>query len=198
MPSQDDQEFLEAQAADQQQKDLEAESELQHEEGWSTTQQTQPPELTRWQLSADDVLEFIEHELRGEILDNSGQNPKWTAAGQPILNERGVRTVVGILRHHVNKILFLSNLDDQQIYDIMYNLSNNLTQILFNNGDDFDINWARGHQNTIVDNVCDLVFVSLRQALDQGGRKFFSSSTKVLHRIDESPAHEKSKKFGLF
>jgi len=177
------------------QRNTESEAEIQ-DDGWSPTSEAQNQELTRWQLNADDILEFIEHELRGQDFDYTQRT--WLASGEAVLNERGIRTIIGVVRHHVNKVMFLSNLEDQQIYDMMYNLSNNLAQLLFNNGDEFGLDWARGHQSSLIDNVCDLVFAGLRKAYGEGERKFLGSHTRILHRIDESPQQTKQKRFGLF
>lgn len=182
---------------DAQQREMESEAEIQADEGWSSPMSTQDPQLTKWTLTPDELLEFIEHELRGEDFDF--ETKKWMIKSKAIMNETGVRQIISIIRHHVNKIFFLSNLDEPQIYDMMFNLSNNLTQLLFNNGTEFEIDWSKGHQNFLVDNVCDLVFAGLRKSYDQGERKFLGSHTKVLHRIDEGgPQMVQKRHMGVF
>lgn len=181
----------------QYQQEIETQADLQDDQGWTPTQSIQTPELTRWQLSPDEILEFIEHELRGEDFDYSKN--RWIQKSTPILNEEGIRFIVSKIRRKVNKITFLSNLDEQIIYEMMLGFSQTLTQEIFNNGEAWGIDWNKGHQNSIVDDVCDMVFIALRKALAQGERKFLGSHTKIMHRIDETPSRQvKEKKFGLF
>ena len=171
------------------------EQELTEDGGWSPVQQVQDPSLTRWQLSPEDILEYVEHEMKGE--DWSYDKRRWIKKGDAIFNEKGIRAIMTMMRHHINKVVFLSSLEDEHIYEIVYTLSNDLTQLLFNNGDDFALDWDKGWQNAVIDNLCTIVFISLRKAHAQGERKFLGSHTKIMHRIDEGAQGRREKK-GLF
>lgn len=179
-------------------RQVEDESEHINEGGWTPVREMQTDELTRHMLSSDDVIEQLEHQLRGEDFDYE-KNMWLKAVGKPVLNERGVRIIISRVRWYVNRVPFLSNLEDPQIYEMMYNFSNNLTELIFNNGDEWELNWAYAMQNNLVDEICDLVFIGLRRAFAQGERKFLGSHTKILHRIDESPNQKQAgKKWGIF
>ena len=83
----------------------------------------------------------------------------------------------------VNKISFLSNLSEAEIYEIVLTVSNNLTQNIFNNGEDMGVDWTKGFQSTIVDKVANMVFIGLKKAQGQGERQYRTRIEKVLRRV---------------
>lgn len=167
---------------------------------YTPVRDAQSTELSLFMLRPDDILEFIENELRGRDYDyitNAWIEPD-NPEEQRVLNENGIRAVMNLIRWHVNKVTFLTNLEDEHIYSTIYNLSNNLTQLLFNNGDIYGIKWEKAHQNLLVDNVCNITFMALRKAFADKERLFFGSHTQIIHRKDETPQGQQGKKWGIF
>jgi hypothetical protein len=176
------------------QREAEAQHELSTDSGWTPEKTMEQDEFMRWQFTPDDILEFIEHELRGEDFDY--QNNVWKRTGEPIMNEKGIRFLISMLRKRLNKIIFLSNLTDDHIYDIMLTLSNDLTQVIFTNGEQWELDFGRSFQDTLVNDICDLVFIGLRKAYEQGDRRSLNTITKVLHRVDETQNPDHRRKLG--
>ena len=72
-------------------------------------------DLTRWQLTAEDLLTELEHDLKGEEYDHKTRSWVLRSGGQPLMNQKGVRAVVSMVKPVVNKNTFLSNLSEKRI-----------------------------------------------------------------------------------
>jgi hypothetical protein len=153
-----------------------------------------PSDVTKFMLDTKKQLNEFEHQLRGEEFVNG----KWVQIGTPILNQEGAKKVVGYTRGYVTRTTFLSNLKQEEVYDLTKNFSFNITQLIFNNGEEWAIDWDRANQGFIVDTTSDIVFMSLARAMGQGERTFLGKSTHVQHHIQDAPQQRKEKKFGLF
>lgn len=176
------------------QQNLEDEANLQTDDGWLAPRDQQSADLTKFMLTPDEPLGIIEHELKGEIWLDDQQ--KWHKIGDPFLNDAGIRAIMSKLKFYSNKITFLTDLDNEYIYEMMLCLANDLTQLLFNNGEDYGIDWSKSHQNDIVNDITSIIFASTRKSYLQTFLKFLQTSTRTLHRVDESTGQKEKK--GLF
>lgn len=176
--------------------EIENEANIQEEAGWTPVREQQSADLTKWQLSPEPLLNLCEHELRGEAWDESSRT--WELVGEAIMNEKGIRAVISTLRFYVNKIVFLSDLENEYIFEMMRTLADDLTQLLFNNGEQFEIDWSKSYQNNVVNNITSLVFSATRKAYMEGERKFLQTSTRELRRVDEGYGQQKEGRFNLF
>lgn len=153
-----------------------------------------PSDVTKFMLETKKMLEAFEHQLRGEELENG----KWVHRYEAVMNEKGVKAIIRCISPYANKNTFLSNFEKQEVYDLTLNFSNNILQLLFNNGEDWGLDWDSANQGFIVDTASDIVFFSLARGQAQGEKHFLGSSTQIRHNIQEMPRQQKDKKFGFF
>lgn len=95
----------------------------------------QESNLIEFQLEMDNILERIDHLLRGHILkfDEKG-NMIWKEPGNSnyqVFNEYGVQEILRILSMYINRNTILSNYDDKVINWKVYDLGYNLTDLIF-------------------------------------------------------------------
>ena len=166
------------------------------------TYQAQPPDIVKFMLDINKEIQRFEHMLRGEQNIN-GEWKKVQIDGKnitPMMNEKGIMHIVGFLKVYAGRQIYLSNLDQQEIYDLTMNFSNTLAQIIYNNGENFEIDWNSALQNSIVDVASDLVFMSLSRAKGDRERGFWGSHTSVVHTINENQHNQakEGKRLGIF
>jgi hypothetical protein len=172
--------------------------ELQGDEDFATPLQGAGQDTTRWLLDTNYQIDRYMHFLRGEEYVDEKWQP--IQGMIPVMNQKGVMAVTSYTRQYASKIMFLSDIDKAEVYEITLNFVNVLTQLIFNNGEEYEIDWNSSMQNVIVDLAGDIVLMSLSRAINHGEKTFLGSHTKILHRIDESqrPSQDKEKKFGIF
>jgi len=91
--------------------------------------------LIEWQLELDNILERIDHLLRGHILkfDNDG-NLKWQEPKDKmyeIFNEYGVQEILRVLSMYLNRNTILSNYDEETISWKVYDLGMEISDLIF-------------------------------------------------------------------
>lgn len=162
-----------------------------------TPDQARDAGLTRWQLDSDDIIESLEHDLRGETLkmnpDTGLELWEKDKNHQPFLNEVGIKAVVNILKPIVNRNTFLTNYSEERVNDLLFYISNKITRTLYINYKDFEI---KPRFFPILNEMIQTFLESaLRRPQDQGERKFLSSTEQRRILIQEG---QQRKRFGLF
>jgi len=153
--------------------------------------------LTRWQLESEDILENLEHDLRGErwFVDKTGHGSwnKEDETHEPFLNEKGVKAIINILKPIVNKNTFLTNYSEERVNDLLFFISNKITRTLYCNYDEFEI--KPEFFPILNEMIQTFLESSLRRPQEQGERKFLSSTEQRRILVQEG---QSQKKFGLF
>lgn len=93
------------------------------------------PNLIQWQLELDNILERIDHLLRGHELkfDDKG-NLSWEESdnkNNKIFNEYGVQEILRILSMYLNRNTILSNYDEETINLKVYDFGMEITDLVF-------------------------------------------------------------------
>jgi len=78
-------------------------------------QQRYNSDFTKSLYETDDMLVQIDHFLRGKIKNAEGEFIK---VYEPIMSEEGINLLIGDLRFHINKVTFLSNLREEDVWRI--------------------------------------------------------------------------------
>lgn len=175
------------------------------------TYQAQPPDIVKFMLDINEEIKRFEHFLRGEQeIDGEwvemstviGTNPDGTekTLSDRVMNEKGIMRITGFMKMYLGRQTYLSNLEQQELYDFTLNFSNTLAQMLYNNGEEFELDWNNAMQNSIIDMASDLVFMSFARAKGDRERGFWGSHTSVVHTINENPKNQnkEGKRFGIF
>jgi hypothetical protein len=95
------------------------------------------PNLIVYQLELDNILERIEHLLRGDVIDTDQEGN--TVYVEPddksliVLNDYGVKLVMNIISTYLNRNTILSNYSEDRIKKILYNLSIELIDVIYVN-----------------------------------------------------------------
>lgn len=136
----------------------------------SSFNQQKDGNLIQFQLEADDILEKIEHFLKGDkIKENDGEIYYEEQKNKDliILNEYGVNSVMQILGNYVNKNTNLSYYDEERIYEIMGDLGDELAAFIFCNYEKMGLTteFKKSRYKLLVINVLHIIESSYRRAL---------------------------------
>lgn len=144
-----------------------------------------------WRLEARDIVEQIEHHLKGEFLvdkeitidDKLEIIQEWTAdPAAAVMNDQGVKSVVSLVQILVNKVTFLSNLDDDEIIDVCRDMHLAIARDVYNNWNDYGINKQPG---PIINEIMTLVFVGFKRAMGAGERTSLYALENINRNIHE-------------
>lgn len=95
------------------------------------------PNLIVYQLELDNILERIEHLLRGDVIEQDQEGnviyvePKDQSL--IVLNDYGVKLIMNIISTYLNRNTILSNYSEERINKILYNLSIELIDVIYVN-----------------------------------------------------------------
>lgn len=88
--------------------------------------QGQENNLIVWQLELDNILERIEHLLKGHVLKEDGKGGIDYVEPDDkrliVLNEYGVQMVMNFISFYLNRNTILSNYKEERIYEILHDL----------------------------------------------------------------------------
>ena len=144
--------------------------------GYMNSAQPQANDDYKWDVLATDIIEELEHDLKGEVFIRSDDpdtpeiEGKWEKrTGQQLLNEKGIREIITIVRSLVNKVMFFSNLDEYDIRLLTMRMRQNIAQNLFLNWEEYDI--KKSDLTIVTDKVVYFMYVALKRALFGEERK---------------------------
>jgi hypothetical protein len=109
---------------------------LEMQKGQSSLFQSQQMDnLAMWQLELDNIIERMDHLLRGHAIgfDDHG-NMSWKPTGdsaQKMLNEYGVQEILKILSMYLNRNTILSNYTNDVINEKVYDLGIDLIDLMY-------------------------------------------------------------------
>jgi len=164
--------------------------------------QATDPQLGRWVESADDLLQLLEYDLACKHIvykenKDGGITTDWIRdeGVEPLMNEQGIRFIIGKLRTVCSRNTFLSDLDENRVYQIGLLTSMSITANLYVRMKEF------GVKDTI---TCDLIIeeinnvmeLALRRAINRGEAKGLFSMHKTIESLQNRPQQQQSK--GLF
>jgi len=150
------------------------------------------PAFSRWQLDPRDVIELLEHALKGEVwkADEDGEGAgKWhrPIGVRPMLNEAGVQAILQKVTSMVNRVVIMSNLEEKAINSWLWDLGHELAAELVSRmwpENDWDIDFR--NLDVIHDMVMLMVEASLKRALLDGERKKLYEAQSIQEtRIDD-------------
>jgi len=150
----------------------------------------QDASLTKWQLWAQDLIEKMEHNLRGDKFKPDPEEPEkgeWKRAEESdrYMNEMGIRRCVGLADSILNKNTYLSALREDHIYQLYKNMSIDFSLMIAKNVEKFEIDTT--NLWIIHGIVMYPIFTALMRALNAGERQFLSKTERRLERIVEVP-----------
>ncbi len=148
------------------------------------------PNLIEYQLELDNILERIEHLLRGDILvtDDEGSVAYTTNPDteQIIFNEYGVQFLMNIMSFYLNRNTILSNYNEQRINQILYDLGYEITDQIFMNYENMgmDTKDKRKRYSIIVMELVHTVESAYNRALKGGERESLRTARSVTQTVN--------------
>ena len=152
-------------------------------------------ELTKWMLNLDKEIQELEFLLEGKWKnpstgkweDRYWKNPKTGETEQkytPMMNQKGVSSIMYALRFHLGKNPALSHLTEEDINTICLETEMALIRLLYSKADEFDIDKA----NLDMIQVCieHSIYFILRRALGGAERDIIGKERKIDEVITRS------------
>lgn len=160
-----------------------------------------PSEILELELNYGKTLDVLERKLRGEVeeMDKETNSRKWIRRHEPWMNNSGISKIIGIIRGHIDVNTFLTFLDNSEINQITWEISDEVTTILANKTNDFEIDptYLGIIQSIIINNI----FFALKRA--QGAltlKQIHSTTTRVENpmQLQQARARERKGFLGRF
>jgi len=138
--------------------------------------------IIKWQFNPDEIIDNFYHELLGEV---KVKENKWVKKFEPLINEKGAKAVITVLRPHLSRVLSLSYFQKDEVNRIMREFTITLTQKLFVNMKKYDL--TIDNANVIIHSAEHLVLGVLNGALNGGNRNLLSRGVRHVETIQQKP-----------
>lgn len=153
--------------------------------GSSVYQQGQENNLIVFQLELDNILERIEHLLKGEKLetDKDGNVSYVTPDNKDLIvfNEYGVQLIMNVVSFYLNRNTILSNHKEERIFEILYDLGIELSDLIYTSYEKMglDNDYKRARYPMLVMNILHTVENAYNRSLSGGERESLRSARVV-------------------
>lgn len=133
--------------------------------------QGQQDNLIVWQLELDNILERIEHLLRGDIMkkDEEGNYDFQVPDDKSliILNDYGVQLIMNFISFYLNRNTILSNYTAERIFEILYDLGYELSDLVYINYEKMGLDSVekRSRSSVFIMNILHMLESSYNRAL---------------------------------
>ena len=133
--------------------------------------QGQENNLIVWQLELDNILERIEHLLKGDVIKDDGQGGmEYTTPEDKrliILNDYGVQMIMNVISFYLNRNTILSNYTIERIMEILHDLGYELSDLVYINYETMGLDTVekRSRSTMLVMNVLHMIESSYLRAL---------------------------------
>ena len=155
-------------------------------------QQRESPSVSQWEQSFYDVIDEMEHIIKGEM---RGSNGEWTLIGPGfrIANDLFIHDLKLLLNAVVNRNTFQTVFDKERIYYFVRKFRINFISML-NKHNYYDLD--RRYRDYLLDGFTEIVAAALFRSLDGGEAKRRASTTinRYTYGSIERPMHDKEKK----
>ena len=133
-------------------------------------------DIVRWQLELNDILERVDHILKGDIPTFKDGNIIWDKNPNPennTLNEYGVRETMKILSLYINRNTILSDYTQTEINFKVFDFGREINNLFFMRYEDFGMDTEEKRKNypMIIREIVDIVHSSYKRALFGGERR---------------------------
>ena len=151
--------------------------------------QAQNENLIVWQLELDNILERIEHLLKGDVVQDDGEGniiytePKDTKL--IILNNYGVQLIMNVISFYLNRNTILSNYQDTRIFEILFDLGNELADVVYINYEQMGMDTIekKSRHELLILNILHTIESSYNRALGGEERDSLRSARIVTQSI---------------
>jgi hypothetical protein len=118
----------------------------------------------------------MELTFRGQQLDLDG-NP--VDVGEPLMNEKGIASVIGTVQSVVNQVTVMSNLSKQEVPALMDFLGDTLAKDLMVNRVTYNITNPAARDKIYFTSLTT-AYVTLKRAFEEGDKRFWKGSVQEI------------------
>ncbi len=113
-------------------------------QAYNSIQNGSQDNLVVFQLELDNILERIEHLLRGDIIREDAEgNISYVTPDDTtliVMNDYGTQMVMNLLSFYLNRNTILSNYKEERIYEILFDLGNEFADLIYINYEKMGLN----------------------------------------------------------
>ncbi len=142
--------------------------------------QGQQDDFSKWRLQMDDIVEEVEHNLRGEYWHSTKK--EWIPLGTQIMNDEGVVSITSTLRIFLNKVAFLSNFTEDDVINITKNIHKTICIDLLFNWQKWDFN---KDYKQISRKIAILGYMGIKRAMEEGERLSLRQQERIIRSYSE-------------
>ena len=156
--------------------------------------QNQDSNLIIWQLELDNILERIEHLLRGDVVVEDGEgNASYEAPTDTsliILNDYGVKLIMNVISFYLNRNTILSNYNSERINDILFDVGYELSDTIYINYEKMGMTTRekKSRYGLLVLNILHTIESCYNRALSGGERDSLRSARVVTQTLSPGGA----------
>lgn len=163
-------------------------------------------DVVRYQLELNDILERIEHLLRGDKIEVKNGNRIFVEnrdESSHILNEKGVQLILSFVSPYVSRNTLLANYKKEEIDEILFNLGTILSNLIFMRYEEMGMDTCekRKMYPSLVTQIVDMIRSCYTRAISGGERKSLTQTTHITQTqampIEENPEKQYRGIFGL-
>lgn len=104
--------------------------------------------------------------------------------GPPLLNDKGISSILGICQSLINQVTIMSNLTKTEVSGLMDFLGDTLARDLMMNKEDYGIE-SNTTRDRIYFSVLSSAFITLKRAYEEGDKRFWKGSVhEIQTRVD--------------
>ena len=164
-------------------------SELQQHYSQTMFAQQQDTNLIAYQLGLDEILDRIEHLLKGDIVEEDGEgNIIYKPSKNEdliVLNDYGVKLIMNLISFYLNRNTILSHHNSDRIYEILYDLGFELADLIYISYDKMGMNTKQKQARHIMltMNILHTIESTYNRAL-YGGERDSLREARVVTQTD--------------
>lgn len=127
--------------------------------------------LIMWQLELDNILERIDHLVRGDVLEEVGEGNviyvKATDKDLVVFNEYGAQLIMNFISPYLNRNTILSNYKQDRIYEILDDLGIELADLIYVNYEKMGLNTVekKSRSTVICINILHMIESSYNRSI---------------------------------
>lgn len=160
-------------------------SDIQNHVAGTIFNQNQDANLIVFQLELDNILERIEHLLKGDVLEEDSEgNLKYESPKDTdliVLNDYGVKLIMNIISFYLNRNTILSNHKETRIFEILHVLGHELADLIYESYEKMglDTDYKRARYTMVVMNILHTIENAYNRSLHGGERDSLRSARVV-------------------
>ena len=131
----------------------------------------------------DNELHKLELTFRNIVLDKKG-NP--SPVGTPLMNDEGVRSVIGQVQAIVSQVTVMSNLDDNVRDSLRDFLADTIAKDLMLNRAKYEIENSSARDRIFMEAI-SMAIITMNRAANEGERKFWKGSQQEIFTHGSMP-----------